>query len=101
MSTAPSASPGPTPSPDLGTAAKGGGTPKPIVYKEQDTFDSRLVNRDIYAYAMATPDLPLQSPSLPLTTNSDIASVGPSRELTVERIGDHPQDPSHFRHDIV
>jgi len=99
VTTAPSASPGPTSAPDPGAAAEGDGSPKPGLRKEKDALGPPLVNR---ANNMATPDLPPQSPSLPSATGSDVAIAGPSlRELNAERTGDHPPHPSHCRYDVV
>ncbi|KAI9445689.1 hypothetical protein BJY52DRAFT_1315439 [Lactarius psammicola] len=98
ITVSPSASPGPTSAPDLDSAAEDHGSPKPGFRKE----DPLSVNCEIHANTIATRDLPPQSASLPLVTNSDIAIAGLSlREPNAELTGDRPVDPSHGRYDIV
>ncbi|KAI9445695.1 hypothetical protein BJY52DRAFT_1315474 [Lactarius psammicola] len=102
VTVAPGTSPGPTSVPDLDSAAEDHGSPKPEFHKKEDALDPHSVNWEIQANTIATRDLPPQSASLPLVTNSDIAIAGPSlREPNAERTGDSPVDPSHGLYDIV
>ena len=66
--------------------------------KDTDALGRPLENRVIQANVMAAPDLQLPPPARLQTTESVVVIEGPSRELTVERTGDHP---SHFQYDVV
>ncbi len=102
VTTAPSASPGPTSAHDLGAVAKDDGSLKPGLRKEKDALDPPSVNHAIHANDMATLDLPPQSPSLPPVTDSDVAIVGRSlREPNAERTGGRPPDTSRGWYDMV
>ncbi|KAH8993867.1 hypothetical protein EDB86DRAFT_2830039 [Lactarius hatsudake] len=101
---APSASPGPTSVPDLGSAADDDGSRKPGLRKDKDVVDPPWVNRAIHANTMSTLYPPPQPPSLLSVTDSDVVITGRSpRGPIPERTGDHlphPSQPDH-RYDIV
>ncbi|KAH8986147.1 hypothetical protein EDB92DRAFT_1880910 [Lactarius akahatsu] len=85
--TAPIDSPRPTFTSDLATGSR----------KGKDAFNPASVNCATRTNTM-TPDLPPQSPLLPLDTDSDVAVALSPR---TERTGDHSLHPSHCRYDIV
>lgn len=76
--TAPNASPGTTPVPELGATAEDGGSLKLGFNKEMDVPDAASANRAFDANIMPTRDLPLQSPLLLSITHSVVATAGPS-----------------------
>ncbi len=102
VTTAPSASPGPTSAPDLGAAAEDDGSPKHDLRKGKNALDPVSVNRAIHANTMGTLNLPPQFPPLPSVTDLHVAIVGPSlQEPNAEHTGDDLPHPSHSRYDIV
>jgi hypothetical protein len=86
-------------SPDVSVTAEDDSNPMLSVRrKDTDTLGRPLENRAIQANVMAAPDLQLPPPARLSTTDSVVVIEGPSRELTVERTGDHL---SHFQYDVV
>ncbi|KAI9445692.1 hypothetical protein BJY52DRAFT_1216610 [Lactarius psammicola] len=93
---------GPTSAPDPGAAAEDDGSPDPGLRKEADTLGPHSANRAVHPNTFVTLDLPPQSPSLPLVTESGVAVASASfKEPNAERTGYHPPDPLHGMHEIV
>jgi hypothetical protein len=102
VTTAPSASPGPTTALDLGAAFEDDGQPKPGLPKEKDAPEPPFVNREINANTMATQDVPLYPPALTSITDSNVAdATRPLRGPHVDHTGDHPPKPSRNQYDMV
>ncbi|KAH9054791.1 hypothetical protein EDB87DRAFT_1418010 [Lactarius vividus] len=83
---------------DLAASAEDDGGPEPGSRKGKGVLDLPSVSRATRTNTM-TPDLPPQSPLLPLDTDSNLAVASPS--LQTDRTGDHSSHPSHCRCDIV
>ncbi|KAH9017480.1 hypothetical protein EDB83DRAFT_2437680 [Lactarius deliciosus] len=64
VTTAPSASPGPTSTPDVGAATKDDGSSQPGFRKEEDALEPPSVNHAILANTVATQDPPPQLPTV-------------------------------------
>ncbi|KAN0137468.1 hypothetical protein V8E53_004913, partial [Lactarius tabidus] len=100
LTTASSGSPGRSSAPEL-TAAEEVGRPKLGLHKEMDALELLSVNRPIDASTRVTPDLPPQSTSPPLVTNSEVAIASCSlRESIAEHTEHYSPEPSHYQYDI-
>ncbi|KAH9018859.1 hypothetical protein EDB84DRAFT_1442286 [Lactarius hengduanensis] len=92
----------PTSAPDLSAAAEDDGGQKPGLCKDKDALDTPSMDLEIPAHTVPAQHLPLQPPSLPSVTVSDIAIAGPSMwESNAEHTGHRPSHPSHGQYDIV
>ncbi|KAH9025203.1 hypothetical protein EDB84DRAFT_1677948 [Lactarius hengduanensis] len=90
VSTAPCASTGPASAPDLSTAAKDDGSPKPGARKDGDIHsEPPSAIRAIHANTMVTLHLPPLSPSPLSVADTETTIAGPSlHEPNAERTGD-------------
>ena len=88
--------------PDPDTPAEDEGRPMPSFHTEQDGLDLSSLHNAFDANTTSTIVLPPQTPSPPLVTEMNVASLSHSDQgPNVENTGDHPPDPSRYHYDIV